>query len=80
MSEGRVIFSPIAHSHSVAEFCDLPGTWEFWGKIDKVMLRGAKELWVLTLPGWDTSTGVQAETKWAQKYGLKIRYVEYRDD
>lgn len=61
-SEDTVPFSPITHSHLMAEKRDLPRTWDFWEEQDIPFLDMADELRVLDARGVSNSTGVQAET------------------
>ncbi len=72
---GTVIFCPISHSHPIATRFELPTTWEFWLAQDKAFLECSCKLIVLMLPGWETSTGVQAEIKIAEELGLPIEYI-----
>jgi hypothetical protein len=74
MRKGRFIFSPIAHSHSLAEF-GLPGDWDFWERIDREHLWRCDRLVVLMLDGWRESVGVQAEIEIAEKLGLPVEYL-----
>jgi len=78
MLQGKVVYSPIAHCHPIAERVNLPRTWDFWEKFDRGMLKRADELVVLKLPGWDTSKGVAAETSIAHDLDLHISYVDPR--
>lgn len=57
---GHYVFSPVAYSHPIAQH-GLPLDWSFWEEFDRRLLAMSDELWVLKLPGWDTSHGVQAE-------------------
>lgn len=81
MSEGNYIFSPISHTHPIAEAGTngrpLPRGWEFWSGYDHVMIRACKRIIVLKLPGWEESTGVQAEIHIGIKMGLNIEYIDY---
>lgn len=77
MKTGKFIYSPIAHSHSIALATDMPTGWDFWEKQDMVMLDRSSELIVLMLPGWDTSTGVNAETVEARRLGLPVVHLPY---
>lgn len=61
MSEGFHIFSPIAHTHSIACAGRLPMGWEYWRKYDEIMLRASKSMFILTLRGWDKSAGIKGE-------------------
>lgn len=80
LAKGEDVFSPIAHTHPIAEFFSLPQGWEFWKKVDTTMVRMAKELRVLMLPGWETSVGVEAEVELANQLGIPVSYVEATDD
>lgn len=76
MSQGENVFSPLSHSHPIATVCDLPTTWDFWEKYDIAFIEISKKLVILKLDGWDTSTGVTAEIKIAEKLGVPIEYLE----
>jgi nucleoside 2-deoxyribosyltransferase len=72
---GIPVFSPIAHSHPIAQH-GLPDTWEFWRSIDREYLRRCRALVVLRLSGWDTSVGVQAEIELARRWGIPVIEVD----
>lgn len=55
-----VIFSPICHSHPIALYNNQM-SFTFWERLDREFLKWADEMWVLPLPGWKESTGVNAE-------------------
>jgi len=74
-SHVQMFYSPIAHTHPIAEICVLPGNWEFWEACDKAMLSRCSEIWVFCLSGWTKSTGVNAERKIATEYGLPCKFV-----
>lgn len=74
---GCAVFSPIAHSHMIAEMTRLPGDFEFWQAQDV----GYIDLWatrlaVLKLDGWQESRGVMAEIARAEARGLPVEYLE----
>jgi hypothetical protein len=75
MMQGHNVFSPISHSHPLADKHDLPKGWEFWEKFDRAYLRCSRQVIVLTLDGWKTSTGVNAEIKIAVEMGIPISYM-----
>lgn len=72
--EGRLVYSPIVHSHLLAEQ-GLPSDWPFWAEHSRWMLSACRELVVLALPGWKESTGVSAEVELATQLGLPVRIV-----
>ncbi len=71
---GITVFSPIAHSHPIAQF-GMPTSWEFWSQVDREYLARCDVLAVLTLPGWRESVGVQAEIGFARELGLPVEFV-----
>ena len=76
MAQGKHVFSPISHTHPIAEVGELPLGWDFWEGYDKAFLSIASEMIVLKVPGWESSKGVQAEIRIAQEMGLPVSYLE----
>ncbi len=74
MRVGKLVFSPIAHTHPIAAY-DLPGDWAFWRRYDRAMLQRCDELAVLQLDGWEESIGVQAEIAIAKDLNLPVRFI-----
>jgi hypothetical protein len=60
------IFSPILHWHPVAVDHKLPTSFEFWQSYNFHMIDVCDAMFVLQLPGWDTSIGVQAEIEYCR--------------
>lgn len=75
IAAGHYPFSPIAHCHKIAEVHGLPGDASYWKSYNEQFLAAASELWVLPLPGWERSVGVQVEIAWWKKY--KRIYEKY---
>lgn len=75
---GQVVFSPITHSHPLAQH-GLPENWQFWERYDRAFLERCDEVVVLTLDGWEESVGVQAEILIARELGKPVRYVAPED-
>lgn len=84
LKRGHNVFSPITHSHILHRIDDgIGGDWAFWSQIDYQYLDWADEVWVL-IPkeGMDrikASTGVQAEIKYAEEQGMKVKYCQMKD-
>jgi hypothetical protein len=76
MAEGKYIFSPISHTHPIAEAGSLPRGWDYWEGYDRRILKCCDKIIVLCLPGWKESTGVQAEIVIGQKMGIPVEYME----
>jgi hypothetical protein len=70
-----MFYSPIAHTHPISVHCTLPGHWQFWSAADETMLSRCNAIWVLCIPGFTKSTGVNAERKIAAKFGLEVRFM-----
>jgi len=75
MRLGHVVFSPIAHGHSIAAF-GLPTDWRFWEPLDREQVIRCDEVVVLTLDGWEASEGVQAEIRIAAELDKPVRYLD----
>lgn len=80
MKHGRVVFSPIAHSHGIDAFIEGRGDGEFWKRQDEPYLMACTELVVLELPGWTLSKGVAHEIAVAEARGIPIVYMSSPDD
>lgn len=75
MQEGHLVFSPISHTHPIAEAGDLPKGWEFWEAYDRTFLEWADEVHVLMIDGWRESKGVTAEIRIARELKKRVVYV-----
>lgn len=62
---GLLVYSPIAHSHAIAEGCQIVGEFQQWQAFDHALIWPAIGVLVLRMDGWRESTGVQAEIKYA---------------
>lgn len=84
LKRGHNVFSPISHSHILANTAKLPGTWAFWEKIDMQFLDWADEIWVLVpKEGYSkvkNSVGVTAEIDYAIKSGKTVKFVQLLDN
>jgi hypothetical protein len=67
MRAGHFVYSPIAHCHGMSQFGNLPGEFGFWEEYDKHFIDLSDEVWVLAIPGWRTSKGVEHEMNHAFK-------------
>lgn len=76
MRNGLHVFSPISHTHPIAEAGNLPTGWDFWEDYDRTLLRTCSKIVVLMLDGWRESTGVTAEIAIAKELGLAVEFIE----
>lgn len=72
---GWKVYSPISHSHPIAEACGLPVDIEYWQGLAKHMLERCTILSVLQLPGWEESAGVQFEMGVAATLGMHLEFL-----
>src|SRR6185503_15575740 len=77
MRRGLKIFSPISHTHPIAEATDLPLGWDYWHEYDHAFLSASKKLIVLMLDGWRELTGVTGEIEIARNLGIEIEYMPH---
>ena len=75
IEQGYLVFSPIAHSHPIAVRCEIPGDHEHWKAENLAWLAWCDIVAVGMLPGWEESTGVKWEMKWAKEHEKKIRFI-----
>ena len=75
-NNNRIIFAPISSCHHIATKYNMPKTWDFWKRIDEEFVKCSKRLLVVTLDGWETSTGVTAEIEIAIENNIPIEYID----
>src|SRR3954463_14469638 len=75
MAAGVFVFSPISHTHPIAEAGALPGDWDFWEAYDRAMISRCSRMGVLMLDGWRGSVGVAAEIAIAEEMGIPIEFT-----
>ena len=76
MADGILVFSPISHTHPIAEAGGLPKDWAFWERYDRAILACCAKVIVLRMPGWEESKGVQAEILIAEEMGIPVEYMD----
>lgn len=76
MGQGIHVFSPISHTHPIAEAGSLPKDWNFWKEYDLKFMQIVTKLIVIKLEGWEDSIGVQAEIEHAKSMGIPIEYIK----
>lgn len=74
--EGVNLFCPISHSHPWTKY-GVPQDWAFWENLDMPFLEAATELWVLKLPGWQDSNGVNAEIRIVEGMGKPVEFIPW---
>lgn len=79
MKKGLCVYSPIVATHPVAVKHTLPLGSEYWMQFDEIILNKCDEIVVLTLPGWDTSPGVQREIEIMRQLGKNVTYLDPKE-
>lgn len=79
MERGEVVFSPIAHSHPIAQHMkpgmDVAG--DFWQAQDAPYVEACSRIVVLKLPGWEKSNGVTHEIARFKERGISTEYMDW---
>lgn len=77
MQQGHIVFSPISHSHPIAEFISTKScSHEFWLAQDRAFLDWCDEMWIYKIAGWDKSKGIAMEREYAEKCHIPVRELE----
>ena len=75
---GIPAFSPIAHTHPVAEYGEIdPYDHKIWLPFDAPFMALAYGLIVCKLDGWDKSIGIAHEIEAFKKAGKPVLYMEF---
>lgn len=77
LEKGLSVFSPIVHNHNLLAYADqfsVEKRRALFLPFDLTMLDRAKGMFILTLPGWEASYGVQMEIDFCQKKQKPMHY------
>lgn len=75
-AEGIFTFSPIAHSHPVAEYSSLDGTKnEPWYTWNVMLMQRMDAMIVAQFGGWDESHGIRFEIDWFVNNNKEVHYL-----
>lgn len=77
IKEGHTVFSPISHSHPIADTGIIDTHWGGWYAQDNEFVRLSSAVYVLMIDGWDKSPGVKAEVELAQLLGMPVQYGKW---
>lgn len=78
-SMGLKVFSPITHGHVMAQHHDLPIEFDYWREMCEHQLSACTHILILTLDGWEDSTGVSYEYDLAVERGLRIALAPFAE-
>jgi len=80
LAQGVNVFSPIVYCHEMAARSALRTDAAFWFKFNSDMLRSSEAMFVLCLPGWETSKGVQTEIKQARAILMPLHFFNEKHE
>ena len=75
IEEHLAVYSPILHSHDLTKTYQLPGDAAYWELVNSGFINNCSELWVLMLPGWEESRGIELELQYARLLEKPVRFV-----
>jgi nucleoside 2-deoxyribosyltransferase len=78
MRRGLMVFSPIVHSHPIAQY-GLPKDYAFWRQYDEALMDACWGIVVLMIDGWRESKGVTAEIEYMSRKGIAAEYLDPED-
>lgn len=78
---GEVVFSPISHSHPIADYMiEFALDCAFWMEYDERMMAMCDRLYVLRIKDWKKSNGVKHEIAWFQKRDMPVFLMQIDPD
>jgi len=77
---GYIVFSPIVHSHPMAEKYDMPKDSTYWSTVNRTFVYSCSALVVLCIEGWSKSSGVSEEVEQAERENKEIFYIKEAKD
>ncbi|UTU08024.1 hypothetical protein CcrC1_gp338 [Caulobacter phage C1] len=75
IERGDNVVSPMTLEPALTVVPDIPYDWPFWQHYSRRMLATCTRLVVMTLPGWEVSSGIAGEIEEAERLGLEIEYL-----
>jgi hypothetical protein len=72
ITKGIHAYSPVAHSHPIAQIAKIEGSWQTWQNHCIEELRRSDCLWIVKMTGWDLSAGIAEEYAYARENGIGI--------
>lgn len=77
LHQGKFVFSPIVYGHEMAKEHNLPTDAEWWKAFNEDFMRQCTHIYVLRIPKWNTSLGVQHEMDYADRIGIPVAFINY---
>jgi len=80
MRRGLHTVSPLYKHLLVQHDAQMPSDWDYWKDYSLNLIDRCDALYVVMLDGWEASTGVQAEIKYAREHKVQIVYLNAKGD
>jgi hypothetical protein len=76
IADGEHPVSPLMN-HFLTDYVEtsFPLTWDYWQEYSLALLKNCTEMYVITVDGWDQSTGVRAEIEMAERMLIPVTYL-----
>lgn len=74
-AQGHGVISPVLMTHDLYELSLMTGVeipYVFWIDVSDRAFKGADEVHLLKLEGWEKSTGVRKELDWAREHDIPV--------
>lgn len=71
-----VFLLPITQGHLLSKIGNIESDFKRWKAQSLGMLAACQEIWVIKMDGWKQSKGVNAEIRFARKFGIPIKYLD----
>lgn len=75
IDHGVHVISPMT-AEPTLQYSNRKGDWDTWQIYCNALMDVSEEIWVLTLDGWDQSSGVEGEIQYAFKHRKPVRYLD----
>ena len=76
-SQGIIAFSPIVYGHTLLDYKEMPTDWGFWQTFCLSFLQHSDELHVYKMDGWEKSSGIAEEIKFAEQNNIPVKFFEF---
>lgn len=77
MAKGHVVIAPVVHSHPIYDAHPETGAdYAAWQALDEMLMLAVDAIFVLCIPGWQSSHGLQEEIIFAEKHGIPVHYID----
>lgn len=76
-NETYTFVAPMVQDYQILQYLDgFEPNWQTWGNHCKRLIRVADEVWVMPMPGWKQSVGVQAEITYANELDVPVTVLD----